>query len=166
MNDGKQKKNKRQEQDKPKQKPQEQPGSQGQDNEQSEPKSEKHQRTAAEWITLGISAAIILSLIGLITWLYFRETSNQVLLEVHPQMEAVFTQNGQYYLPVKLSNVGDETAANLWVALKLTGSQGQTETAEINLNFIPAHGYHQADVAFTQDPRQGQLDITFGYVYP
>ncbi len=173
MNDGKQKKNKRQELGKDQQKDQQknqqkdqQQGNQSQSNSQSEPKSEKHQRTTAEWITLGVSAALILGLIGLITWLYFRETSNQILLEVHPQMDAVFTHNGQYYLPVKLSNTGDETAANVWVALKLTGSQGSAETAEINISFIPAHGTHQAGVSFSNDPRQGDLQITFGYIYP
>ncbi len=139
---------------------------QGQQQQGSRPKSQQHKRTTAEWVTLGVSAVIILGLVGLITYLAFRPGSDDANLQVQTYPDQIRTEQGFYYLPVKISNLGNRTVGNVWIEFALSTGQGQTERSQISMNFLSAQDSQRGQVAFQHDPSQGSLKISFGYIYP
>ncbi len=149
-------------------------GKQGEENNQQEggqqqggqPKAQQHQRTPAEWVTLGVSALIILALVGLITYLAFRPGSNEPVLQVQTFPGQMRKNGGFYYLPVMVTNNGNRTVGNVWVGFQLSTGQGQAETSQITMNFLATHDAQRGQVAFQHDPTQGALKISFSFIYP
>lgn len=116
-------------------------------------------RTTVEWITLGISVMIVASLVGLITYLYVSGGSTPAVIEVKPQFDQIRQVQDQYYLPIEIRNVGGETAEEVTVQISLVSANGQTASVEVTIDFLAGHGRMKATVAFSEDPRQGEVMV-------
>lgn len=116
-------------------------------------------RTTVEWITLGISVMIIASLVGLISYLYVSGGSTPAIIEVKPQFDQIRKVQDRYYVPVEITNVGGETAEEVTVQISLESANGQTESAEVTIDFLAGQDRANATVAFGEDPSQGEVTV-------
>lgn len=116
-------------------------------------------RSTAEWITLGISAAILISIVGALTWLSFRGAENPPLIVVEPNLERVREDDSGYYLPFTIRNTGDTTVADAIVQAELDTGTGQPETAEITIDFLDGGEEAAGTFVFRDDPASGDLTI-------
>lgn len=114
-------------------------------------------RTMAEWITLGISAVILLSIVGILTWLSFRGPEMPPIIVVEPSMDQVREDDSGYYLPVVIRNTGDTTVADAVVQAELDTGSGQPETAEITIDFLDGDEIAAGTFVFREDPASGEL---------
>ena len=128
--------------------------------------SQKRQRTLAEWVTLGISLTIVLSLVGLITYEYFGRGNRPAVIEVRPWLESLRQEAGAYYLPVEITNEGDQTAAGVWVELTLTAADDSQESARIHVEFLAGGATEEGVVVFRQNPAEGRLAHTISFLKP
>ncbi|HEX6383821.1 MAG TPA: TIGR02588 family protein [Anaerolineae bacterium] len=128
--------------------------------------SQKRERTLAEWITLGISLAIVLILVGLITYEYFGRGNRPAVIEVRPRLESLTQAAGAYYLPVEIANEGDQTAASVWVEFTLFREDGSQESARIQVEFLAGGATEEGVLIFRQNPAEGRLAHTVSFLKP
>lgn len=114
--------------------------------------------SAAEWVTLGISATIVLGLLALTTHFYVVASTDPVMVEVEPRPAEVYQAGERYYLPVTVHNRGGETGEEVRVRVTLTGATGRQETADLMVQFLAGGSMTRAVVVFASDPREGQIE--------
>lgn len=116
------------------------------------------ERTVPAMVTFGISLAIVLGLVVLVSYQYLSRGSDPAIVEVTPQLDAVQRAGDAYYLPVEIKNRGGRTAADLRVQVTLRSDQGQqAEPAELLILFLPAGGTARGTVVFHEQPSQERL---------
>jgi uncharacterized protein (TIGR02588 family) len=108
----------------------------------------------------------VLGLLGLLTYLSLREGKQPVRIEVQPQLDLVRAEGDRYYLPVEITNQGDETAAEVQVELSLSDSQGNQESSSFTVQFLAGKAAARGEAIFTVDPRQAELTSSASYLEP
>jgi uncharacterized protein (TIGR02588 family) len=132
--------------------------------------NEKQDRSIAEWVTFGISLAILLGLVGLVLYLALTKGDKPINLEAKPQLEMVRQTGDNFYLPVEISNLGDETAEEVEVEVILTAEGdggGKEETRQFTIQFLPRRATEEGYVIFQTDPRKGNIKVVIhSYIDP
>ena len=128
--------------------------------------NQKRQRSLAEWITLSISLAIVLTLVGLITYEYFGRGDRPAVIEVTPRLESVRQEAGVYYLPITITNQGDQTAGGVWVEVTLDSGEDSRESGRIHVEFLDGGVTEEGVVVFRQNPAEGRLMHTVSFLKP
>jgi uncharacterized protein (TIGR02588 family) len=113
----------------------------------------------AEWVTLGISLAIVIGVLGVTTWLALRGDVLPATFDVTARTEQVREHDGSWYLPIDLRNVGDDTAADVVVRASLDTGSAEPETAEFTVTFLSGGDRTSGTAVFTHDPRDGDLRV-------
>jgi uncharacterized protein (TIGR02588 family) len=123
-------------------------------------------RSAAEWTTLAISLAIVLGLVGLLVADEVTRGSAPPIIEVSPQLDAVRSAGGAYYLPIAVVNRGDLPAQDVQVQVFLADGQGAKEFASFRIDFLAGGESRDVVVAFGQDPARATLTNVVGFREP
>lgn len=124
-------------------------------------------RTTVEWITLGISVLIVATVIGLIIYAYVTRGSTPAIIDASAPVDRIRHVQDHYYLPIEVRNSGEQTAKDVCVAISLTTLDGQTETAEVLIDFLAGDETAHATAVFTRDPRQGSVTVgVISYLAP
>jgi uncharacterized protein (TIGR02588 family) len=123
-------------------------------------------RSAAERTTFAISIAVLVALVGLITYLYLVGGGGPAVIEVRPQMDAIRQEGDAHYLPVHVTNRGDRTVEDVRVALSLTDDAGVQESGEVTFRFLAGGETGRATVVFRGDPARGTLASVVSYLEP
>lgn len=121
--------------------------------------SQSKERSAAEWVTLGISLAIILSVVGLVTYLLFSGTDQPPVIAVEARLDDVRQDSGVYYVPVVATNEGDQTVEAVRVRAELQTGAGQPQSAETTFTFLSGGEQVRGTLVFAADPAQGQFTL-------
>lgn len=114
-------------------------------------------RSTVEWITLGISGAILLAILGTLTWLSFPGSETPPVITVKPNMEQLRHEDSGFYLPVVISNTGDTTVADAIVQAELDTGSGQPEIVEVTVDFLDGAETVAATFVFRENPASGDL---------
>jgi uncharacterized protein (TIGR02588 family) len=120
----------------------------------------------AEGITLAVSVALLLGVIGLLIYLYVTGGDQPAVIQVRPLLQEQWQADGRYYLPVEIQNTGDNTASSLEVELALSAPGGEQETAQFSIQFLAGQDTKRAVATFRQDPTQGELTTSISYLDP
>jgi uncharacterized protein (TIGR02588 family) len=124
-------------------------------------------RSTAEWITLGVSSAVILAVVGLLVYHQLSGGDEPPVIEVQPRLEAVRAAGGAYYLPVEVANGGGATAQDVRVLVSMGTGGTDREASELLIDFLPGGGTASGVVVFRQDPRQRPLEVdVLSYLEP
>jgi uncharacterized protein (TIGR02588 family) len=67
-------------------------------------------------------------------------------------------EDGSYYLPIDVTNRGSETVAAVLVQAELS-SAGETQNAELTIDFLASGETAEGTVVFTTDPATGDLKV-------
>lgn len=124
-------------------------------------------RSAAEWITLGISVLIVAGVVGLTTYFYLSSANGPAVLTVEPRAEETYDAGGRYYLPITVRNGGEATAEDVRVRISVADPSGRQESAEVLVQFLAGGGSSRAVASFGSDPRTGQVEaVAVSYLEP
>ncbi len=116
-------------------------------------------RSVAEWTTLIISALLILFLVGLVTSVSVTDGNQPPLIEATAETGEILHEGALYYLPVTVTNRGDETAQEVRILAEVTTGDGALETAEFTIEVLAGGEVMQGTVVFTVDPAANQLTV-------
>lgn len=121
-------------------------------------------RHAAEWVTFGLCALILGSVVSVLAVQARRER-----LPADPIVTVVGVSragSGLHHVAVALHNAGDDTAAEVQVTAELAVA-GKTTAADQTVDFLA--GAEDADLVFVfaDDPNDGDLRVAVaGFVVP
>lgn len=121
--------------------------------------SRQEGRTVAEWTTLAISIAILLGIVGLITWLYQRGAEELPLIVAEAKLDRLRQEESGYYLPVEVVNEGDKTVEDVVIEAELDTGSGEPATAEIIVGFLAGGERVEGVFVFDEDPSSGELTV-------
>lgn len=114
----------------------------------SEP-PEKPLRNRAEWVSLGISLALLSGVIATVVSLWLHPSLKPAEFTV--ERGEVRVADDHYYLPVTVKNEGDATAAQVTVEGSLDVAPDD-EIATTTFDFVPARSDAEGVLIFSQDP--------------
>ena len=117
------------------------------------------ERSIAEWVTLGISIAVVLAVVGLISLFSLRGGNAPPAIAVEPRMDALRHDEGGFYLPVVVRNEGDRTAEDVVVSAELDAGEHPTETADFTITFLAGGDEVEGTFVFRSDPARGDLTV-------
>lgn len=126
---------------------------------------QREKRTGAEWFTFAVSSLIVLGVVALIAG-QMRDGHAPPSISARA-VAPVREQGGKFYVPVEVTNRGDETAANVQVTVELT-VDGETVTeGDQSIDFLAGGDTETLVFAVDDDPEEGELDIQVaGYAEP
>ncbi|HVG00974.1 MAG TPA: hypothetical protein VND68_14135 [Chloroflexia bacterium] len=144
-----------------------QSGGQGRGREKGESGGEeKQERTTAEWVSLFISVAIVLALVGGLVYQIFAGGHRPPTIDVKPLMEEIRREGDSYYLSLDITNSGDRTAENVEVMLSLDSGEGDPETMQFQVQFLDGGETENQTVIFKNNPAEGELTHTASFHVP
>ncbi len=129
-------------------------------------KEGRDERTTAEWVSLVVSVAIVLALVGGLVYQIFVRGNRPPTIEVKPLMEEVRQEGGSYYLPLDITNNGDRTAEDIEVMLSLDTGHGDPETMQFQVQFLDGGETENQTVIFQNNPAEGELTHTASFHVP
>lgn len=127
---------------------------------------EKEERTAAEWVTFGVSLSLLLALVGLVIFLALTKGNKLSTIKIEPVLTEVRQEGDAYYLPVNITNDGDNAVGDVEVQLSLTLEGEEPETIAFTVPFLAGGETQEETVIFTKDPAQGELSEVVGFMVP
>ncbi|HEX8177678.1 MAG TPA: hypothetical protein VF543_21495 [Pyrinomonadaceae bacterium] len=113
-------------------------------------------RTSAEWVSLIISTLLLAAVVGMVLALWFNSSNAPARFRVErgtPRNEA-----GQFYLPIKVTNEGDTTGAQVTIEGKLKVNE-KDETASTTFDFIPARSTAEGILIFVAEPGSAEVRV-------
>src|SRR6476660_1395750 len=105
-------------------------------------------RTRAEWISLSISAFIVLALIALVIFNRINRGDKPPILVATAIIQELREETGLYYLPIEIENKGSKAAK----AVKVGGTTGE-EFRDFEIDFLDGQEKARGTLVFTSDPR-------------
>ena len=123
-------------------------------------------RSTAEWVTLVVSITIIAVLVGLVLTVYIFGGNDPATIEVRPVLAEVRHADGVAYLPVEVTNTGDQTAEDVSIQMTLHAGEGEPATATFTIRFLAGGEQQRGVVAFPHDPAAGELQWTLSFIEP
>lgn len=118
-------------------------------------------RTTAEWVSLIVSIVLVAGVVGLVIAMWLSPSHAPTRFRIDrgtPRHEA-----GHYYLPIKVTNEGDATGAQVTIEGTFKGSavgeSGNEQTSAMTFDFIPAHASVEGVLVFNSEPGAAVLRV-------
>jgi uncharacterized protein (TIGR02588 family) len=116
-------------------------------------------RSIAEWTSLVVSVAIVVALVGLVSYEHVAGPTRPPTIDARPRLDAARTAGGEYYLPIDITNRGNLTAESVRIRVSLATDQGRQETAEVSVQFLAGGATARGTAVFREDPSRGQVAV-------
>jgi uncharacterized protein (TIGR02588 family) len=113
-------------------------------------------RTSAEWVSLIVSILLLAGVITTVVALWYNSSGAPARFRVErgtPRNEA-----GHFYLPIKVTNEGDSTGAQVTIEGKLKVNEKE-ETASTTFDFIPARSSAEGILIFMTEPGNAEVRV-------
>lgn len=118
-----------------------------------------------EWLTGLVSTALVLALIGTVT--YHAITSNGATADLSVAPTTTRTTAQGFELSFIIANAGKLTAAGVPVTGRLLKDGQPVEEREITFDYVPAQSHVDGALQFLNDPAAFELDLrASGYRAP
>ncbi|WP_013324348.1 TIGR02588 family protein [Gloeothece verrucosa] len=120
--------------------------------------SKSRQHLSAEWVTFFIACLIVLTLVGLVIYIWITQEDKPPVLSITSSTEIRVAQ-GQYYVPFEVTNTGGGTAESVQVIGELLIDGKTQEAGEQQIDFLSGGETSKGAFIFTHNPQQGNLMI-------
>lgn len=115
----------------------------------------KGRKNRLEWTVFGVSAAILVALVGFLIYDAMRGGSD--VPEISVTTGAVIPRGEHFAVPVVVTNRGGQTAEGLRVEIALVRDGQDVEVAEVTFAFVPRASHREAWALFRNDPQQFKI---------
>jgi uncharacterized protein (TIGR02588 family) len=114
-------------------------------------------RTLAEWVTLGLSGLLVLSLAGYLLFQVSRPSPVSIEARTRLQFDQIRREGERYLLPLEVYNPGGHTLRDLKIEVRGESPAGEPETREVEIDYLGEHSTQQVYLYFDQEPRSLKL---------
>jgi uncharacterized protein (TIGR02588 family) len=115
-------------------------------------------RSSAEWVTFGVSAAILSAIIGLVLYVWLGQQRQPPILSAVYNKE-IREVNGQFYVPFTLVNKGGETVESVRILAELEINNITKEEGEQEIDFLSGGEEREGAFIFSKNPLKGKLTL-------
>ncbi len=115
--------------------------------------------SGAERITLAISSALVLAVVGLLIYLQATGGDEPPVFAASPLLAGLRHADDAWYLPIAVANRGDQLAEQVLVRAELTAGAGPAHTAEFTIEMLPGGESAEGVAVFPADPLSGELAV-------
>ena len=116
-------------------------------------------RTRAELVTLAISLLVLLALVGGIVWLDLRGGDDPARITTDLQFTDAYEHDGDWYLPVTITNEGDRAADVLQVDIVRPIEGEQPETSTLEYAFVAGGEQVAGTAVFDEEPTPDTIEV-------
>lgn len=116
-------------------------------------------RGMPERVTLAVSIVIVAAILATLVTLTLRAGSAPASLDVRPDFGGSFRKHGSWYLPVEVTNTGDEPTDTVTVALERATGEGDPEVAELQFTFVAGGETVSGWAAFDERPTPETIHV-------
>ncbi|BDI18112.1 TIGR02588 family protein [Nostoc cf. commune SO-36] len=124
-------------------------------------KTEQPSRSIAEWVTFSVASLIVAIIVSLVGYTWLNEKNQPPILSV-TKKQTIREVDGQFYVPFEVENTGGDTAESVQIMAELLINGKVTETGEQQIDFLSSGETEEGAFIFSQNPRQGQLNLRVG----
>lgn len=124
-------------------------------------KTEQPPRSIAEWVTFSVASLILAIIVSLVGYTWLNEKNQPPILSV-TKKQTIREVDGQFYVPFEVVNSGGDTAESVQIMAELLINGKVTETGEQQIDFLSSGETEEGAFIFSQNPRQGQLNLRVG----
>lgn len=117
-------------------------------------------RKAAEWVSLGLAALLLLSMASYLVQRAAQPESDYVAAEVRLLMDEVRQEKDLFILPVEMRNPSRRALRDLHVDVEYRDEKGEPATREIEIDYLGAGSRQQTYLYFDRHPRELQVEAT------
>ncbi len=110
-------------------------------------------RRLAEWVSLGVSIALILATATYLVVQGLRGQSVFVPVTVKVLENEIAEAGSQHILPIEVHNLGQQTVRALTGEVTIALTENQTEAHEFTIDYLGVRGREKVYVYFDHDPR-------------
>jgi uncharacterized protein (TIGR02588 family) len=111
----------------------------------------KTKKNALEWIVFAVSAVLIAGVVSVLVIAGVR--SGQTPPSLRIETGAAEASEGSFRVPVRVRNMGEETAEQALIEVQLIANGTAVERAELLIPFVPKRSSREGWVVFARDPR-------------
>ena len=109
-------------------------------------------RTTAEWTTLAISAAVVLTLVGAaLTEIFLRDDPSGAVVTIVMAVDRAEVRDGQTYIPYEVRNDGGEAATDIVAVVEFTQGEQVVEETTVDIALLASHDVVEGEVVTTLD---------------
>ena len=116
-------------------------------------------RKLAEWVSLIISALLILGVASVLIYNALKPNAEVVNVTVVAEMEKVQRTGERFVLPVRVENRGDRTVRELTVEVSFQPKDAEPQTAEMTIDYLAESAHSVVYFYFEEDPKGLQIDV-------
>jgi len=126
------------------------------------------ERQPSSWCEAVFAALGLLLVVGTVGFLIYRGiTSGTRPPAIRIERRAITPQQNGYVLEVDIRNDGDRTAAALTLEGELELPDGEKETSDVSLDYVPSNSHRRAGLFFEHDPAKHPVKLRAkGYQEP
>ncbi|MCT7378450.1 TIGR02588 family protein [Chelativorans salis] len=120
---------------------------------------------ALEWVVGGLSALVVLAIVGFI--LYHALNTAAMKPELRVLVEQVEATDNGFRVDFRAVNGSDVTAAGVEIEGRIERDAQTIETSGVTIDYIPAHSGQRGGLLFSRDPSRYRLRLVAkGYTDP
>ncbi len=117
-------------------------------------------RKLAEWLTLGLSVALVLGVATFLVYSALQDHPRFVPLEVRVLTEDARESGGHFIVPVEVRNLGRRSLKEITVRFSHSSAEGKKESGDFVIDHLGEGASHQAYLYLDQHPRAAKPDVT------
>lgn len=115
-------------------------------------------RELPELVTLLLSLAVVLVLIGGVVYVQVARGDQPPVIAAEALVDEVRVERDRFYLPLEISNSGDQ-AAEAIVVVVVQRVDDQDVEHEFLIDYLAGHGTADATAVLTEDPRRAEVKV-------
>lgn len=112
----------------------------------------KLEKNWLEWLVFAISLVLVVGILGYLV--YDSATAGKKPPSIEFQLGTPQPQSNSFYVPVSVTNQGDETAEAVHIEVVLESGGQEQESGEFQVAFLPRRSTRKGGVMFQTDPRK------------
>jgi uncharacterized protein (TIGR02588 family) len=130
------------------------------------PRRKRPLQISAEGVTLAIASLIVALLVGLILFIWATQSHEDPIVQVNRQGD-IHTEQGFYYVPFAVKNVGGGTAESVEIVAELRRNGEVEEEGQMQIDFLSSQEEQEGVFIFENDPASGDFTLrASGYRLP
>ena len=110
-------------------------------------------RRAAEWVSFGISLALVLALLGHLVWRMREPRVTLPVARVTPRLELTRELDGRFVLPLEVHNPTPRTLQGVQIRIEYRTPGSGRASMDLVIDYVGRASTHTVFAYFDRDPR-------------